>query len=88
VKRTKEDSRRRRLIALPDKARMIAVNNHIMRGGYATIRMVCIEGTPGIEAFREFATEISNQNLTRPDPVILEHQNKSMAMTIPHAGVI
>jgi hypothetical protein len=57
-----EASQRRHLIALPDMARIIALDNHHRRGGYATIRKVRIEGALRIEAFWEFATKMFNQS--------------------------
>jgi hypothetical protein len=88
VQRIEAELQRHYLIALPDMARMIAVDNCSTRGGYATINKVPIEGALGIEPFWEFSVKISNQNLTRSYLAKLEHQYESMAVTIPHVGVI
>ena len=76
------------LIAIPLTARVLECDNVIKRGGYATIRRVCIEGAHGIEQHWEFAAKLSNQWQSRPDLAKLEHQNESMAVRIPHLGVI
>ncbi|MBE3102861.1 MAG: hypothetical protein IMZ40_01335 [Bacilli bacterium] len=84
-----EDQRNRRhLIALPDTARVISVDNKTMQGGYATIRKVRIEGCPGILPHWEFAAKKSNHYRSRPELAKLEHQNESMAVRIAHPGVI
>lgn len=80
--------RQAHLIAIPPTARVVPVDNVMRKGGYATIRKVRIEGAPGIEPFWEFAAKLSNQSETRPDLAKLEHQNESMAVRIPHPGVI
>ena len=79
---------RRHLIALPETARVIQQDDRIMRGGYATIRRVRIEGCPGIAASWEFAAKKSNHHRTQPQLAKMEHQNESMAVRIPHSGVI
>ena len=76
------------LIAIPPTARIIRVDNTKRTGGYATIRKVRIEGALGIESFWEFAAKVSNQSVDRPDLAKKEHQNESMAVRIPHPGVI
>ena len=81
-------STRRHLIALPETARVIPVDNKIMRGGYATIRKVRIEGCAEIQAFWEFAAKTSLQEGRRPELAKLEHNTESMAVRIPHDGVI
>src|SRR5450759_2029981 len=81
-------SQRHHLVALPPTARVIPVDNIRRRGGYATIRRVRLEGVPEFQPWWEFAAKQSIQIDTRPDLAKLEHQNKSMAVTIPHAGVI
>jgi hypothetical protein len=85
---TELERTRRHLIALPDTARVISVDDKTMRGGYATIRKVRIEGCPGILPHWEFAAKKSIHYRTRPELAKLEHQNESMAVRIPHAGVI
>ena len=60
------DRGRRHLIALPDTARVIPQDGLIMRGGYATIRRVRIEGCSGISPSWEFAAKISNHHATQP----------------------
>jgi hypothetical protein len=59
-----------------------------MRGGYATIRKVQVEGCPGILPFWEFAAKKSIHHQTQPQLAKLEHHNETMAARIPHAGVI
>ena len=86
--RAADQSRMSHLIALPATARVINVDNVRRKGGYATIRKVRIEGAPGIEPFWEFAAKLSNQAYERPDLAKVEHQNESMAVRIPHPGVI
>ena len=81
-------SMRRHLIALPPTARVIPVDNIRRRGGYATIRRVRLEGVAEFQPWWEFAAKQSIQIDTRPDLAKQEHQNESMAVTIPHAGVI
>jgi hypothetical protein len=58
------------------------------RGGYAIIRRVHIKGVQGIEPWWEFAAKLSNQSQARPSLAKMEHQDESMAMKIPHVGVI
>jgi hypothetical protein len=84
----KEVSQRRHLLPLADTARVLALDNCHRRGGYATIRRICIVGAPRIEEFWKFAAKRSNQSQAQPDLAKVEHQNKSMAVTIPHAGVL
>jgi hypothetical protein len=79
---------RRLLIALPETATVIPVNNKIMRGGYATIRRVRIEGCAEIHPSWEFAAKMSLQEGQRPAFAKMEHNTESMAVRIPHAGVI
>ena len=79
---------RRHLIALPETTRVIAVDNKIKRGGYATIRKVRIEGCTEIEPFWEFAAKKSLQEGRRTELAKLEHNTESMAVRIPHSGVI
>ena len=86
--RQEDHVRMAHLIALPATARVVNVDNVARRGGYATISRVRIEGAPGIEPFWEFAAKLSNQWQTRPDLAIVEHQNESLAVRIPHPGVI
>ena len=76
------------LIAIPPTARVINIDNVARKGGYATICRVRIEGAPGILPFWEFAAKLSNQWQERPDLAKVEHQNESMAVRIPHPGVI
>jgi hypothetical protein len=83
-----EESRRQNLIALPETARVIELERKTLRGRYATIKRVQIEGAPGIERHWEFAAKLSIQHATRPDLAKLEHQNESMALRISHPGVI
>jgi hypothetical protein len=45
----KEASQRRYLVALPNTARVIALDNRYRRSGYATIRRVHIKGAPWIK---------------------------------------
>lgn len=86
--RQEDHVRMAHLIAIPSTAMVIDVDNVKRRGGYATIRKVRIEGARGIEAFWEFAAKLSNQWQERPDLAKLEHQNESLAVRIPHPGVI
>jgi hypothetical protein len=82
------DMGRRHLIALPDTARVIPQDGLMMKGGYAMIRRVRIEGCPGIAPSWEFAAKIYNYHATQPQLAKLEHQNESMAVRIPHSRVI
>lgn len=82
------ESRRQHLIALPDTVRVIPQDGIVLKGGYATIRRVRIEGCPGILPYWEFAAKLSNHHRTQPRLAKLEHQNESMAVRIPHPGVI
>ena len=79
---------RQQLVALPETATVVELERRTLRGGYATIKRVRIEGAPGIERHWEFAAKLSNQQSTRPDLAKLEHQNESMAVRISHPGVI
>lgn len=81
-------SARRHLIALPETARVISVDNKTRRGGYATIRRVRIEGCAEIPAFWEFAAKMSLQEGRRPELAKMEHNTESMAVRIQHDGVI
>jgi hypothetical protein len=76
------------LIALLDTAKVLALDNYHRRGGYATIRKVCIVGTPGIVEFWEFEVKLSNQSQTWPNLAKMELQNELMAIRIPHGGII
>ena len=76
------------LIAIPPTARVFQCDDVVKRGGYATIRKVCIERAAGIERHWELAAKLSNNWQRRPDLAKIEHQNESMAVTIPHPGVI
>lgn len=78
----------RHLIALPDTASIIPVDNKIMRGGYATIQKVRIQGCSEISESWEFAAKKSLQQGIRPKLAQMEHQNESMAVRIGHPGVI
>ena len=79
---------RQHLVALPETATVIELERRALKGGYATIKRVRIEGAPGLEPHWEFAAKLSNQQWTRPDLAKLEHQNESMAVRIQHPGVI
>ena len=79
---------RRLLITLPETARVIPQDNKIMRGGYATIRKVRIEGCTEIHPSWEFAAKTSLQEGQRPAFSKMEHNTESMAVRIPHVGVI
>jgi hypothetical protein len=57
-----EASQKCHLIALPDTARMIALDNYNRRGRCATIRKAYIKGTPKIHDSWEFVANLSNQN--------------------------
>jgi hypothetical protein len=81
-------SQRRHLVALPPTAKVIPVDNICRQGGYATIRRVRLEGVPEFKPWWEFAAKQSNQIDKRNDLAKMEHQNESMAVTIPHVGVI
>jgi hypothetical protein len=83
-----EASQRRYLIALPPTARVIAVVSIERKGGYATIRQVHIEGVPEIQSWWKYVAKRSNQSRTRLDLAKMEHLNESMAVKIPHAGII
>ena len=76
------------LIAIPPTARVFQCDDVVNRGGYATIRKVRIEGAAGNEWHWELAAKLSNNWQRRPDLAKIEHQNESMAVTIPHSGVI
>ena len=76
------------LIAIPPTARVFQCDNLVKRGGYATIHKVCIKGASGSEQHWELAAKLSNNWQGRPDLAKIEHQNESMAVTIPHSGVI
>ena len=75
-------------ISLPDTVRVICSEDKVMRGGYAEIRRVRIEGCPQIPSFWEFAAKRSLNHRTNPELARLEHFNEVMAMRIPHPGVI
>jgi hypothetical protein len=64
------------------------MDNIRRQGGYVTIRRVRLEGMLEYKMWWEFATKQSNQIDKRNDLAKMEHQNKLMAVTIPHAGVI
>jgi hypothetical protein len=81
-------SQRRHLVALPPTAKVIPVDNIHRQGGYATIRRVRLEGVLEFKPWWEFAAKQSNQIDKRNDLAKMEHQNESMAMMIPHAGII
>jgi hypothetical protein len=81
-------SQRRHLVALPPTAKVIPMDNIRRQGGYATIKKVRLEGVPEFKLWWEFAAKQSNQIDKRNDLAKMEHQNESMAVTIPHAGVI
>src|SRR5665811_53036 len=83
-----ENSMRRHLVVLPPTAIVVPVDNMPRRGGYATIRRVRLEGVSEFPAWWEFAAKQSIQIDSHPTIARLEHQNESMAVTIPHAGVI
>ena len=82
-----DHARMAHLIAIPPTARVFQCNEVVKRGGYA-IRKVRIEGAPGIERHWELAAKLSNNWQRRPDLATIEHQNESMAVTIPHPGII
>jgi hypothetical protein len=81
-------SRRRHLVALPPTAKINPMDNIRRQGGYATIRKVRLEGVLEFKPWWEFAAKQSNQIDKRNDLAKMEYQNESMAVTIPHAGVI
>jgi hypothetical protein len=81
-------SQRRHLVALPPTAKVIPMDNIRRQGGYATIRRVRLEGVLEFKPWWEFAAKQSNQIDKRNDLAKMEHQNESMAVTIPHAGVV
>jgi hypothetical protein len=56
----KEASQRRHLVALPDTARVIELDNCHRRGGYATISRIGIKGSLEIELWWEFGAKLSN----------------------------
>jgi hypothetical protein len=74
--------------ALPATANVIEVEHTSLKGAYATVKRVRIEGAPGLEPHWEFAAKLSKQARTRPDLAKLEHQNETMAVRIEHPGVI
>ena len=86
--RQKDHARMAHLIAIPPTAQIFQCDDVVKRGGYATIRKVRIEGAVGIERHWDLAVKLSNNWQCRPDLAKLEHQNESMAVTIPHPGVI
>jgi hypothetical protein len=81
-------SQRRYIVALLPTAKVIAVDNIRRQGGYATIWRVRLEGVLEFKPWWEFAAKQSNQIDKWNDLAKMEHQNESMAVTIPHAGVI
>jgi len=81
-------NRARYVIALPSWACMIAVDDKVMKGGYATIQRVRIEGCNLIPTHWKFAAKKSNHHNSNPQIAMMEYQNESMAVRIPHAGVI
>jgi hypothetical protein len=74
--------------ALPATANVIEVEHTSLKGAYATVKRVRIEGAPGFELHWEFAAKLSKQWKTRPDLARLEHQNETMAVRIDHPGVV
>jgi hypothetical protein len=88
VGQAEEASQRHHPFALPPTARVIAVDRIERKGGYSTIRRVRIEGVSKIQSWWEFAAKWSNQSRTRPHLAKMEHLDGSMAVRIPHAGVI
>jgi hypothetical protein len=81
-------SQRRHLVALPPTAKVVPVDNIRRQGGYATIWRVRLEGVPEFKTWWEFAAKQSNQIDKWNDLAKMEHQNESMVVMIPHAGVI
>ncbi len=79
---------RRLLVVLPKIAMVIAQDNKVMRGGYATIQRVRIEGCAQIHPSWEFVAKTSLQEGRRPKLAKLEHNTESMAVKILHDGVI
>jgi hypothetical protein len=73
---------------LPATAKVTPVDHIERKGGYATIRRVCIDGVPKIQSWWEFAAKLLNQSWTRPDLAKKEYLNESMAVRITHVGVI
>jgi hypothetical protein len=53
-----------------------------------TIRWDHIEGVLEIQSWWKFSAKRSNQSWTPPDLAKMEHLNESMAVRIPHPGVI
>ena len=86
--RREDHARMAHLIAIPPTALVFQCDDIVKRGRYATIRKVRIEGAPGIEQHWELAAKLSNNWQRRPDLAKIEHQNESMAVTIPHPDVI
>jgi hypothetical protein len=76
------------LVASPSTARVILVDDIHRQGGYATIRRVRLEGVPEFQSWWEFAAKQSNQIDRRPNLAKMEYQNESVAVMIPHLGVI
>ena len=80
--------RNRNLIVLTDYAIVHYLDKKVQRGGYATIRRVRIEANPEIPPFWEFAEKRPLNWSMRPDLARVDHNNESLAIRIPHNGVI
>jgi hypothetical protein len=66
-------SQMRHLVALPSTARVIPVDDIRRRGGYATIRRVCLEEVLEFQSWWEFVAKQSNQIDRQPDLAKMEH---------------
>ena len=64
------------------------LDDKVLRGGYATIQRVCIEGGLNISAVWEFAAKRPFNHEIRLDLARVDHKNKSLALRIAYSGVI
>ncbi|KAG0571933.1 hypothetical protein KC19_VG055000 [Ceratodon purpureus] len=85
---TAADLRKRHLTILADFAIFYYLDKEVQRGGYATIRRVRFEGNPEIPPYWEFAEKRPLNWSMRPDLARVDHNNESLAIRIPHPGVI
>ena len=71
-----------------EKAIVRPLNNKVLRGGYATIRRVRIDGALNISPVWEFAAKRPLNYDIWPKLARVDHNNKSLAVRIAHPGVI
>ena len=80
--------RRQSLIVISNTAIVRPLDTKVLRGGYATIKRVRIEGAINISPVWEFAAKRPLNHDIRPDLARVDHNNESLAVRIPHPGVI